>query len=431
MANVTTDNGIPGYNTATPEEVRDFNIDSHMIRLLLSEPFFAEMMRNITKVRDESIPTAGVCVKDSDLYLYWGPLFMASCPAGEIIGLLKHEVYHLVFQHCTSRRMTPHNIHNIATDLAINSIISEDELPKCGLRPGKAIDLSRVTDPKRLEELKKLSDKIAGFPLAMASDWYFSALMDDPDIKSFLEGEGDGGTIEISMDGHEGWGEMSDEERQVVQGKIKAALKGAVGKCDRNGSWGSVSGEVRETLRKLIDDSVDWKKVLQNFVGSSQRIDKSNTIRKINRKYPYIHPGVRKNRTATVAVFVDMSGSVSDADLEQVYGTLGALSKAVSFKFFPFDWTVDEANAFEWKKNQTKPPIRFRSGGTSFIAVNDYVKKHRSEFDGVVICTDGGAEDPGPSPLRRAWVLVPGTTMPFKTPNDIVVKMDKARKAAA
>ena len=165
MANATTDNGIPGYNTATPEEVRDFNIDSHMIRLLLSEPFFAEMMRNITKVRDESIPTAGVCVKDSDLYLYWGPLFMASCPAGEIIGLLKHEVYHLVFQHCTSRRMTPHNIHNIATDLAINSIISEDELPKCGLRPGKAIDLSRVTDPKRLEELKKLSDKIAGFPL--------------------------------------------------------------------------------------------------------------------------------------------------------------------------------------------------------------------------------------------------------------------------
>jgi len=126
-----------------------------------------------------------------------------------------------------------------------------------------------------------------------------------------------------------------------------------------------------------------------------------------------------------------MSGSVSDADLEQVYGTLGALSKKVAFKFFPFDWTVDEANAFEWKKNQTKPPIRFRSGGTSFIAVNDYVKKHRSEFDGVVICTDGGAEDPGPSPLRRAWVLVPGTTMPFPTPNDIVVKMDKAQKAAA
>ena len=45
MANATTDNGIHGYNTATPEEVRDFNIDSHMIRLLLSEPFFAEMMR--------------------------------------------------------------------------------------------------------------------------------------------------------------------------------------------------------------------------------------------------------------------------------------------------------------------------------------------------------------------------------------------------
>ena len=46
--------------------------------MLLTEPFFAEIVRTITKVRDEQIPTAGVCVKDSDLYLYWNPKFLAN-----------------------------------------------------------------------------------------------------------------------------------------------------------------------------------------------------------------------------------------------------------------------------------------------------------------------------------------------------------------
>jgi hypothetical protein len=49
-------------------------------------------------------------------------------------------------------------------------------------------------------------------------------------------------------------------------------------------------------------------------------------------------------------------------------------------------------------------------------------------FDGIIICTDGEAEDPGPSPVRRCWVLVPGTKLIFPaTPGDVVVSMDKAK----
>jgi hypothetical protein len=52
-------------------------------------------------------------------------------------------------------------------------------------------------------------------------------------------------------------------------------------------------------------------------------------------------------------------------------------------------------------------------------------------FDGIIICTDGEAEDPGPSPIRRAWVLVPGTKLLFPpSSGDIVVQMDKEQKKA-
>ena len=105
----------------------------------------------------------------------------------------------------------------------------------------------------------------------------------------------------------------------------------------------------------------------------------------------------------------------------------------VTFKFYPFDTEVDERESFEWKKGQKKEAIRYRSGGTSFIAVNDFVKKHRGDFDGVICCTDGMAEDPGPSPIRRCWVLVPGTNLAFPAAsNDIVIKMEaEAKKAQA
>jgi len=414
------------------QEVADkFDLQPHLVGMLLTEPFFAEIIRTITKIRDEKVPTAGVCVKDSDLFLYWNPKFLGNLPAREVFGLLKHECYHLFFEHCTSRQMTPHNVHNIASDLAINSVIPEDELPKCGMIPGKQMDLSRITDPQHLANMKKLSDKIASFPKGMATDWYFSSLMEDPEIRDILTTPGSGEGLEISMDDHGQWGEMSDEEREVVKGKVRDILRGAVKRADGSNSWGSIPSEMREQLRKMVSDAVDWKSVLRNFCGTSQRQNKASTLRRINRKYPYIHPGVTRSHTATVGVFVDMSGSVSDEALEQVYAVLGSLAKQVTFKFYPFDTEVDEKSSFEWKKGQKKETLRYRCGGTSFIAVNDFVKKHRGDFDGVIICTDGGAEDPGPSPIRRAWVLVPGTSLPFPAAsNDIVVKMDRESKKA-
>ena len=429
--NETTDTGIPGYNGATDAEVAAFSMDAAAIRLLLTEPFFAEVMRSITKIRDEKISTAGVMARDGDLYLYWNPKFCASMPGMEVIGLLKHECYHLIFQHCTTRRMTPHNIHNMATDLAINSLIPFEELPKCGLIPGRPLDLSHVKDPAKMAELQKLSDLIAALPVGKSADWYFSHLLENlPPGSGEGEGEGEGGGIP-GMDEHEGWGEMSDEEKAVVNGKVKEAVRSAVKKCDRNGQWGTVSAEMREELRRMVEDSVDWTKVLQNFVGTSQRLNKAHTLRKLNRKYPYIHPGVQRSHTANILVAVDMSGSVGDDDLERIYAVLGGLARKVTFTFLPFDYTVDEANMFTWKKGQKKPPVRYRAGGTSFIAVNEYVKKHRGEYDGVIICTDGEAEDPGPSPIRRAWVLVPGTKLLFpKSPADSLVSMDKANKKA-
>ena len=89
----------------TPEEIAAFDIQDHLIRFLLDEPFYGRITRCLDKEATDSIPTAGVMVKDGNLKLYYNPAFCAGLlkegPA-KVKGLLKHEALHLVFEHCTT-----------------------------------------------------------------------------------------------------------------------------------------------------------------------------------------------------------------------------------------------------------------------------------------------------------------------------------------
>ncbi len=160
--------------------------------------------------------------------------------------------------------------------------------------------------------------------------------------------EGDAG-IQIGFDDHGEWAEgMSDEQKQIVEGKIKEAVANAVKKADTSNTWGSVSLETREHLRKLFSKSVDWKKVLHSFCGRRQRANKSSTHRRLNRKYPYIHPGKHRNHTSNLVVYIDQSGSVSEEEIELFFGALSSLAKKVTFTIYNFDSSVDEKSKFVW-----------------------------------------------------------------------------------
>jgi predicted metal-dependent peptidase len=421
----STSSDIPAFH-ASEEEAEKFNLDSHLVKLLLHEPFFSHLLRKMNKEKTIAISTAGVIAKDDTLYLLWNPRFLAALESIHVRGLLKHECYHLIFNHCTGRRQDPPLLWNWATDLAINSLISLNELPEMGLVPGREIDLSHIKDAESLKKWKKISEFIRGLPTKKSSEWYMEKLKSEKEISKMIQESSGQGEGVPSLDDHEGWGGLSDEEKQVMEGKIKNALSEAVKNCDRTGQWGSVSAQTQKRLRKMVSNAVDWKKVLHNFCGRSQRLNKARTHKKINRKYPYIHPGIKKGHSANLAVFIDQSGSVSDSDLELFFGVLNSFGRITSFTIFPFDTSVDEKNSMKWSRGKKLPPKRTRYGGTSFHAVEAYMKKNGAEFDGHIILTDGEASDPGRSAKRRCWVLLPGQKLYFDPhSSDIVVKMKR------
>jgi len=423
-----------------------FNLEPHRVKMMLDEPFFAGVLRAVNYERTEAIPTAGVLAKDGDVHMWWNPKFLAGLTNNQVKGLLKHEAMHLALEHTTSRRMTPHIIHNYATDLAINSDIPEDELPEGGLIPSKAFKELTEEDKAKMgaeavARYERVSAKIASLPRGQSSEWYFTKLMEDAEVAEDIQkgnspgGDGEPGEgipgLPGGMDEHSGWDELSDEERDLVKGKIAKAVEDAVKECDRTGRWGSVGGNTRQTLRELISKEVDWRSVLRKFCGLSRRADRRSNVRRLNRKYTGIHPGVERGYTSSIAIYIDQSGSVGNAELELAFGELRNLTRRTEFTTFHFDTEVDEKSETTWKRGKSVKTGRTRCGGTDFECVTKHANKNAGRFDGYIIITDGEAAKPTVSRLKRGWLLVPGTKLLFDSDRrDFVMKMKKTAEAA-
>ena len=370
-----------------------FDLKLHAYRLLMEEPFFAALSRKIEKREDRSIPTAGVrvCPESAQFEMIYNPEFFASLPEKEIKGVLKHEFYHLIFEHVTSRKPegVPHKTWNIAADLAINSHL-QGELPELACMPGVG----------PFEEL----------PLHQSAEWYLANITDDM-VDQCDNGEGEGGEPKPGtgqLDDHSGWDEEGDEAsaaaNQMAKERLKQAMKEAASEASKSpNGWGSVGGELKKEIIKRLETKVDWKKVLRYFIKTSQRANKSSTVRRINRRYAYIHPGKKVKRQAKIAIAIDQSGSVSDEMLESFFGELGKLAKLASFTVIPFDTTVNDKLVYEWQKGKSHKAERVMCGGTCFNAPTEYVNK-RGDFDGVIILTDMEAPASKRCKAQRMWM---------------------------
>jgi predicted metal-dependent peptidase len=399
---------------------KQYDLESDIFRLLLEEPFFAALSRHINKVAVQSIPTAGVRIDlDGRFELAYNPKFMEGLEDKHRRGVLKHEFYHLIFEHCLLRSPDGRKISkrwNYATDLAINSHL-KGELPDFALWPEKF-----------------------QYPPLQTAEWYYAKLEEDghggagsgPCTGQHAP-NGEGGDAPPcdgscgNFDSHDGWGEGGDipqEVKEMAKERLKDAMRQAADAAskDRTNGWGSVSATTKQSIMRFINSTVDWRAVLRMFIGQAQKASTVNTVKRINKRYPYIHAGKKSLRHANIAISIDQSGSVSDELLGLFYAELDKLATLASFTIIPFDCDVaPDDKIYLWKKGERRQKERVLSGGTDFDAPTEYVNKKR--FDGHIVLTDMCAPKPKPSRCRRMWMTdVDGfESMPFKTDERVIV----------
>jgi predicted metal-dependent peptidase len=266
---------------------------------------------------------------------------------------------------------------NIATDLAINSHLM-GELPEMCCMPGQ----------------KPFED----YDVGLSSEAYLEQLKEDASKQSGGDGDGKG---EGQFDSHDGWDEVDQQTKEIAKERLKDTLKKAAEEASNQG-WGSVSQQVRKDIMNRIQTHVDWKKMLRYFIKTSQRASKQSSMKHINRRYPYIHAGRKVNRTASIAVAIDQSGSVSDQMLNAFYSELSKLAKYAEFTVIPFDDQVFEDKIYTWKKGENKKWERILCGGTNFDEPTKYVNK--KGFDGMIVLTDLMAPKPISCKCQRMWL---------------------------
>ena len=358
-----------------------FDLNKHVHRLLMDEPFFAALSRRVDKRIDKSIPTAGVRINPTSGHfeMLYNPDFFDELPDIQRKGVLKHEFYHLIFEHVTGRKPTGINpkAWNIAPDLAINSHLM-GELPEMCCMPGQ----------------KPFED----YEVGLSSEAYLEQLKQDHDKQS---GGGEGGEGDGQFDSHEGWDEVDQQTKEIAKERLKDTLKKAAEEAANQG-WGTVSQQVRKDIMDRIQTKVDWRKMMRYFVKTSQRASKQSSIKHINKRYPYIHAGKKTSRTAKVAIAIDQSGSVSDQMLNAFFNELNNLAKYAEFTVIPFDDQVFEDKVYVWKKGENRKWERVLSGGTCFTAPTEYVNKRG--FDGLIILSDLMAPKPKPCKCQRLWM---------------------------
>jgi len=414
-----------------------FDLNKHTARLLQAEPFFAALSRRIDKRASNAVPTAGVKVADNGHFeMVYNPEFFEKLTDIERAGVLKHEFYHLVFEHVTGRLpeegMT--KLWNFATDLAINSNL-RGELPEGCLMPGEG--------------------HFADMPVGLTAEAYFKLLKDKQEEEGGEgdegnesgeqgepgegegsgqgesgegEGEGEGngsgaGGEPQEFDDHSGWGEGDNTANEIAKQRLKETIKKAAEEASKAGSWGTVPGDTRREILDRLTAKVDWRKVLRYFIKTSQRANRSSTVKRVNRRYAYVHPGKKVNRVAKIAISIDQSGSVDDGMLALFFTELNKLANLAEFTVVPFDTRVDESLVYVWKKGENRKRERVMCGGTCFDAPTQYVNERG--FDGHIVLTDLMAPKPKASKCQRMWMTTEYyAKRPYFQTNERIVVVD-------
>ena len=267
-----------------------FDLDRYTFKLLQGEPFFAALSRRIQKRPTTAIPTAGVRLNPNtaQFEMAYNPQFFEDLTEKQRLGVLKHEFYHIIFEHVTGR-LPPEGMSkmwNVATDLAINSHLM-GELPEGGCFP-------------TIEPFQE-------YPLGLSAERYFSMLQNDEQFQpkegeSDGDGEGEGqsgdgqagngngssgsggGGLPDTLDDHDGWGEASEEVRDMAKERLKQAVEKAAQEAASGRGWGTVSAEMRKKIMDMIKPKVNWRSVLRYFIKTSQRADKRSTVKRYNKK---------------------------------------------------------------------------------------------------------------------------------------------------
>lgn len=312
----------------------------------------------------------------------YNPELLKDSTTDEIAQGLKTEVTRILLKHPYQR--VPQNPNRsaltTASDVTINEHCYHDKKLKDAAHYNMESGLSYE------EYYKKLYYICPDFD-AMEGDGKQHLM---PSLKN-----GEIGEYEAAADAAELWDEdeeMADSVNQQIQ------------KAQKTNQWGSISGDFQETITASLKIPMDYRRILSQFRACIISQRRKLTRMKPNRRYGFEFMGSQFEPKTHLLVAVDVSGSIETEDLKNFFSIINRFFSygVEAINVITFDWELQQE--FELKKAAKNIKITGR-GGTNFQCAVDYYENH-SEFQGMIIFTDGYAEVPKIKKAKQLlWIL--------------------------
>jgi len=292
-------------------------------------------------------------------------------PLEQRLGILKHEMLHILNGHIARKEDRDHILFNYATDCAINQFIDRHHLPDKCIFPDNLLPTGTV--PEKLT----------------AEQYYELIYQQAKKSPKSLGGKGSSsnkGKGEL-LDDHSKWDEsVGDEElrKDLTKDMIEKAGNAT---AKSRGNTPSAFSDWLEL--NTIKREVDWRQVLRNIVGN-KRINTRRTIQRQDRRLPNFEwiKGRTKDRQFDLLVIADVSGSVDD---EAFLRTMSEVQQICRLYNTPVNLIqVDtEPSSPEKLTAQTRKLERKACGGTFLSPALQMAAEHRLNYDAIIVTTDG------------------------------------------
>lgn len=300
--------------------------------------------------------------------LYYSPIFVDRLSMQECEGVLCHEVAHCALLHMTRRGSRDPVRWNIAADMAVNALLTADNIPLPAgcVPPG---DLSKTAEDF-YDELKANAKLSAG-------------------LRDLLDAVGEADNAAAAG---------------VMPAEIERRWKQAVAQ-----SAGLLPGGLRRQVETAQESVFPWREILAEYVLSYVRSAERTWVR-VSRRLPGWTPGWQREPTTCVAIVVDTSGSIDDEVLRKFLAECQAILSGNGLSAYIL--AADEAVGLIVEPGQPFPAEWPGDGGTDFRPALKHCET-LDEIAVVIYCTDGEGTYPVDCSKPVVWAMSTSYVPPF------------------
>jgi len=375
--------------------------------LLLKEPYYGFFLLMLNKFWDQRIPTACVGKNGINYQLRINEEFWTSLEDPKKMGLLKHELLHIAFNHLTMHfNFSDKRLANVAMDMEINQYIDANMLPEGGITLDSYPELNlqeRAGCRYYYDALRKAQ-----------KDKDEKGTSGSPAMDKLLDALGNG--EDPTNHDWEIFDDLSEAERKLVDKQTQRILNQAKEQTVKR--QGTVPGEINGVIiiEEIVPPKFDWRGFIRRFTGVSTRVFTKKIRRKENRRFSD-NPGLKIKMKQHMLLAIDTSGSVSDDELKEFMNEIHHIYKTgVDITIVQCDTEIQSIEPYRGK-HELQVSGR---GGTYFDPVLDYFNENLKKFTSLVYFTDGEAYASIKPRGNVLWVISERSSLNTSLPGKVI-----------